>query len=310
MSSQGETAGNGEVEALNISAISIIFASMEYEKINLEDYFQTGEGGTALTYNLKNGKTLAKLFSSGVAADTAEREFLMNGVVYESGLPTPKPIRLITDGTRFGAEYELIPNKRSFTRIISQEPDKLEPLSRRFAVLARQIHEKPADTEKLPDMRELIRDGILKFEALPAEYRDRMFAFLDNCPAPKTCLHGDLHIGNIITDGQRDLWIDVGDFAWGTPEWDLGMMYYTTHFFTPERADNIFHLDLETLKRHWEAFAPVYYGTDDPDELAAKERSLYPYIALKIAFAIGKLGRNIGSKIDGLLRQFDAFMGK
>ena len=95
----------------------------EFERINLDDYIQTGEGGTALTYNHKDGKTLAKLFLPSMAADNAVREFRINQVVYESGLPTPKPIRLITDGTRFGAEYELIQPKRSFTRIISQEPD-------------------------------------------------------------------------------------------------------------------------------------------------------------------------------------------
>ncbi len=33
---------------------------MTYEQINLEDYIQTGEGGTALSYNHKEGKTLAK----------------------------------------------------------------------------------------------------------------------------------------------------------------------------------------------------------------------------------------------------------
>ena len=31
-----------------------------YETIHLNDYVQTGEGGTALTYNHKDGKTLAK----------------------------------------------------------------------------------------------------------------------------------------------------------------------------------------------------------------------------------------------------------
>lgn len=30
-----------------------------YEKINLEDYIQTGEGGTAQAYTRKDGKTLA-----------------------------------------------------------------------------------------------------------------------------------------------------------------------------------------------------------------------------------------------------------
>ena len=173
----------------------------DIQAINLEDYVQTGEGGTAITYNNKNGKTLAKLFTPGWAADTAAREFRINQVVYESGLPTPQPIRLITDGTRFGAEYELISPKRSFARIISEEPDQLVPLSERFARLTRQIHEKPADTQRLPDIKEIIITWIDKFESLPADLKERFHRFLALVPSSPTCLHGDLHIGNIITDG-------------------------------------------------------------------------------------------------------------
>ena len=182
-----------------------------YERIDLNDYVQTGEGGTALTYNHKDGKTLAKLFLAGIAAENAIREFCTSRVVYESGLPTPKPIRLITDGERFGAEYELIQHKRSFTRIISQEPDKLVPLSERFAVLAKQLHQTSADTTRLPDMRELASTWIDRLTDFPDELKRRFHRFIDTVPSRPTCLHGDLHIGNIITDGNRELWIDVGD---------------------------------------------------------------------------------------------------
>ena len=261
----------------------------DMEKINLDDYIQTGEGGTALTYNHKDGKTLAKLFMSSMAADNAVREFRINQVVYESGLPTPKPIRLITDGTRFGAEYELIHPKRSFTRIISQEPDQLVPLSERFAVLARKIHETPADTKRLPDMKDLVSGWIARISNLTDDLRARIDRFLDTVPSTPTCLHGDLHIGNIITDGQRDLWIDVGDFAYGVPEWDLGMMYYSANFMSAERCDNIFHLDPPTLKAHWTVFAKAYYGTDSQEVLDAEIQKLQPFIYVKMAFLVSKL---------------------
>ena len=260
-----------------------------YEAIDLNDYVQTGEGGTALTYNHKDGKTLAKLFMSGIAADNAIREFRTGQVVYDLGLPTPKPIRLITDGERFGAEYELIQHKRSFTRIISQEPDQLVPLSERFAVLAKQIHQKPADIQRLPDMRELASTWIDRLADFPDELKRRFHRFIDTVPATPTCLHGDLHIGNIITDGQRDLWIDVGDFAYGTPEWDLGMMYYSANFMSAERCDNIFHLDPPTLKAHWTVFAKAYYGTDSQEVLDAEIQKLQPFIYVKMAFLVSKL---------------------
>ena len=49
-----------------------------YETIDLNDYVQTGEGGTSLTYNHKDGKTLAKLFLASMAAENAIREFRMS----------------------------------------------------------------------------------------------------------------------------------------------------------------------------------------------------------------------------------------
>ena len=279
-----------------------------YKQIDLNDYVQTGEGGTSLTYNHRDGKTLAKLFLAGIAAENAIREFRTSQVVYESGLPTPKPIRLITDGTRFGAEYELIQPKRSFTRIISQEPDQLVPLSQRFAVLAKQIHQTPADTTRLPDMRELAGTWIDRLTEFPDDLKARFHRFLDTVPTTPTCLHGDLHIGNIITDGSRDLWIDVGDFAYGVPQWDLGMMYYSSHFLSPERADNIFHLDNDTLRKHWDAFAPVYYGTDSQEALDAEVRKLQPFIATKMAFFISKLSGGKHPFSGPLLQLFDKYL--
>ena len=281
---------------------------MDYQLINLNDYFQTGEGGTALTYNNKNGRTLAKLFTPGYGAESAEREFRVNQVVYAMGIPTPEPVRLVTDGTRYGAEYELIPNKRSFTRIISQEPEQLEPLSIRFARLARELHQKPADTGRLPDMRELVRYHISRFEGLPQDLKDRLLVRLDSSPASAVCLHGDLHIGNIITDGTRDLWIDVGDFAYGCPEWDLGMMYYADHFMSEERAQSIFHVGMDTLKKHWALFAREYWSGEPAAEIAAHEKTLYPFIALKITFLVSKLHDGKGSVSEPLLNMINAYL--
>ncbi len=281
---------------------------MEYQKINLDNYVQTGEGGTALTYSNKDGRTLAKLFSPGYAVQSAEREFLVNQVVYRLGVPTPEPLRLVTDGERYGAEYELIPEKRSFTRIISEEPEQLEPLSIRFARLARELHQTPADTAILPDMRELVRYHISRFEGLPQNLKDRLLARLDSIPASAVCLHGDLHIGNIITDGTRDLWIDVGDFAYGCPEWDLGMMYYADHFMSEERAQSIFHVGMDTLKKHWALFAREYWSGEPAAEIAAHEKTLYPFIALKITFLVSKLHDGKGSVSEPLLNMINAYL--
>lgn len=280
-----------------------------YELINLDDYIQSGEGGMALTYNHKDGKTLAKLFMKGMGAETAEREFLVNKTVYEMGILTPKPIRLVTDGTRFGAEYELIPNKRSFARIISQEPEQIEPLSLRFARLTREIHQTPAETTRLPSMKELIRVRIVRYKDLPEDVREKALQFLDSVPDAPTCLHGDLHIGNIITDGKRTLWIDVGDFAYGVPEWDLGMMFYASNYMSEQRAISIFHLPMDVLRQHWAVFAKEYYGITDPEELKKKEQALLPYFAVKMLFIIAKIHNGSGAPSEMMLSLIRRILG-
>lgn len=281
---------------------------MTYEPINLDDYIQTGEGGTAITYNHRNGRTLAKLFTPGYAAETARREFLVNRLVFDMGLPTPEPIRLITDGTRYGAEYELIVGKRSFTRIISQEPGQLEPLSLLFARLSRELHATKADTARLPDMRSLVHDAVVRFESLPQNLKVLLLDALDALPSADTCLHGDLHIGNIITDGKRNLWIDVGDFAYGRPEWDLAMMYYAEKHISEERAQSIFHLGLDTLAKHWDVFSKAYWNTENPEELEAHVKGLGPYISLKLTYVLCKLHDRKGPVSEGLLKLIENYL--
>ena len=132
----------------------------------------------------------------------------------------------------------------------------------RFAQLAREIHQTPADT---------------------------------------TRLHGDLHIGNIITDGERTLWIDVGDFAYGVPEWDLGMMFYSSNYMSEQRAISIFHLPIEVLRKHWAVFAKAYFGIEDQEELKKKQRALFPFFAVKMLFIISKIHNGSGAPSEMIL---------
>ena len=255
-----------------------------YEKINLDDYIQSGEGGMALTYNHKDGKTLAKLFMKGMGAETAEREFLVSKTVYEMGIPTPEPYRLVTDGERFGAEYELIRNKRSFARILSEEPERLEEISLTFARASRELHSHKADSARLHSYKEVLTRFYQEKDRVPEEYKRLALAFLEKVPEADTCLHGDLQIGNIITDGERTLWIDVGEFSHGVSEWDISILWTMAHNMKAERSVNLFHITPETFNKHWNIFLPAYLGTTDPGELEAYTRRLFPFYATKVPY--------------------------
>jgi len=257
---------------------------LSYETIDINDYIQSGEGGTALSYRHKTQNTLAKLYKPGFEAERAISEFLTARTVYEMGIPTPEPIRLVTDGERYGAEYAFIPGKRSFTRIISEEPGRLEEISLEFARLTRELHSFKADTSRLRSYKQTLQNFYRERDLVPADYKDRALKFLEPLPDTPTCLHGDLQIGNIITDETRTLWIDVGEFSYGLPEWDLGVMWTVCHNMRAELAQFLFHVQPETLTRHWDIFLPAYLGTRDRQTLEAYNKRLLPFYAVKVPY--------------------------
>ena len=261
-----------------------------YETIDLNDYVQTGEGGTSLTYTHQMRHTMAKLFNLVNEAELAEKEFLTARAVFEMGIPTPEPLRLVTDGERQGVEYELISNKRSFTRIISQEPERLEEISLAFARMARELHTQKANTSRFTSVKERLRRFYQeKGDLVTEEYKEHALNFIDKSPDADTCLHGDLHIGNVITDGQRSFWIDLGQFSYGEPEWDLGWMWTICNQIDDKRSDFILHLTPETLKAHWNLFIATYLGTNDQEAIGQYTRRLMPYYAVRLPYMLDLL---------------------
>ena len=257
---------------------------IEYERIDLNEYDRTGEGGTAVSYTHRTEPWLAKWYNPGFEAERAREEFLTARTVFEAGIPTPEPRRLVTDGERFGAEYELIPGKRSFTRIISQEPGRLEEISVEFAAQARKLHSTPADTARMRSYKQAVRRFYLEKDMVPEDYKRQALAFIETVPEAPTCVHGDLQIGNIITDGKRTLWIDVGEFGYGVPEWDLGLMYMMYTNMDPQRADSLFHVSPETLREHRDIFMAAYLGTAAPVQSGAFIQKLLPYYVVKVPY--------------------------
>lgn len=254
------------------------------ESINLDEYRQSGEGGTAITYKHNSRNSLAKLYKSGFEADMAIEEFKVAQAVYDLGISTPKPYRLVTDGERFGAEYEFISGKRSFARSLSQEPEKMPELVEAFAKAALELHATAADTNRIPAIREVLHAFYLSSDTVTPEYRKRALAFLDKIQEPSTCVHGDFHIGNIITDGNHTLWIDIGQFGYGAPEWDLGWFWTITHNLGDNRADFLLHLTQETLVSFWDAFLPAYLGTSASTALREYTRKILAYYAVRVPF--------------------------
>ncbi|MBQ7280236.1 MAG: TIGR02172 family protein [Bacteroidales bacterium] len=278
--------------------VNMVFGEEKYDtphRINLADYEQSGDGYTAVSYNHKDGHTMIKLYNDFMPVEAAVNELTFARNVVSLGITTPMAGRLITDGKRFGAEFERITPKQSFARAISNAPDMLEEYALRFAQRCRQLHSIECNTALFPPASKAAHQTIVDCPYFADDEKQRMHAIVDSTPEATTCLHGDMHIGNIITNGERDYWIDLGDFGWGNPLYDLGMFYLTSHFNDEQLTQHLYHISSSQIKRVWDIFIREYLQTTDESKIKEVEEQCRPFAALRLMYygTRGKMDDNM-----------------
>ena len=260
--------------------IEHVFGKPKPELINLADYEESGDGYTAISYNHKDGKRMMKLYASYMPISVPENELQMTWSIMDLGLRIPKAYRLVTDGKRVGVEFERILNKRSFSRAISQEPDQLEAYVKDFADACHKLHATPCNTEVFTSVKDFFNAAVDASKDYGSTQKARMHAFIDAAPDATTCLHGDMHIGNIIRSGNLDYWIDLADFRYGHPYFDLGMLWFVcVANESEEMAQQLFHLSHAQMLQVWAVFVKYYFEgaltTEEADRLIAPYAALY-----------------------------------
>lgn len=266
-----------------VAKVNEVFGEPHYtaEKIDLSDYELSGESYASLSYNHKNGKRMMKLYTSCMTKETCEAELKMTEKVQALGINVPQAYRLVTDGERVGVEYERINPKISFSSAIAQEPSKLKHYAESFADMSKELHAKRCDPNKFTSAVEHFKGVVARTKYLDEEGRQKAHHFLDQIPESPYCLHGDMHIGNVITDGRKNWWIDLGDFRYGIPLFDLGQFYFLSHCNPDELTQGMFHLDNKTMQEVWRVFVKRYYATDDVETV---DRKVAPYTALYMLY--------------------------
>lgn len=264
--------------------------TMDFEPviIDMNNYVESGEGFCSVSYNHRNGKTMIKLYNDFVDRSVPEDELHESQAVLDMGFTTPSPIRMITDGKRYGNEFERITNKRSFARAISQEPDKVEYYAVEFAKMCKQLHSTPCDKDIFPSAADYARKNIRENTYFTDERKAKMLAFIDRLPEKDTCVHGDLHIGNVITDGKKDYWIDLAEFSYGNPLFDLGMFYIVCNANPDDVTMKLYHINNATMAEVWKYFVREYYGAVTYEEIEDINRRLKTFAIIRMAFFINQ----------------------
>jgi len=263
---------------------SVVNVSRKPKQLDMSRYEVFGESFLSKAYNSDDGDAMIKVYGGHFPARMVAQEKAMARAVMLFGLPTPLVGTLYTDGTNNALDYERIPGKRSFSRVISEEPERLEEMTVRFAAMCRQLHSTPCDTAVFPDRLNVYRSVVARCDRLTEAERAKIFAFIDSVPKATTCLHGDMQMSNVITSPRGDMWIDLSDFSYGAPMLDIGMWYFLSKLNPEERVQQLFHMGNAQMAQIWDIFAREYFDARTPEALAEAERRVQPYAALHMLY--------------------------
>ena len=252
---------------------------MEAIKINLEDYVHSGEGANGESFDHRTDPSIMmKLYNPGKIQQPLD-EMLMARKVYDLGIPTPEPGDYVTDGVRYGIRFRRIEGKISYSRATGQHPENVARYAQEFAGMCRELHRVHVDTALFENVKDRNLRLLEENPFFTPAQKDAIGRFIADSPDTDTAIHGDLQFSNAIFVGEKRYFIDLGDFCYGFPLFDLGMVYLCCCISDEAFIRETFHMPKSLSVRFWEEFAPAYFGSDRP--LKDIEEEIRPYAGLK-----------------------------
>ena len=245
-------------------------------RIDLNDYERVGEGANGASYNHKTDPDIMlKVYFRNFEAAAKELELAQK--VYRMGIPTPEPGDLITDGERMGIRFRRLTGKRSYSRACGDEPERVEEYAREFAQMCKKLHATHVDTTQFESVKDRLYAMLEANPDFTPEQKQKIRDFIASAPEADTAIHGDLQFSNgIFTEEngvRKSYFIDLGDFCYGYPMFDIGMVYLCCCLNDEAWTMEQYHMSNATAAKFWDFFADEYFGKEaDMDEIMKEVR--------------------------------------
>ena len=253
---------------------------MEAIKISLDDYVLSGGGANGESYAHKTDPTvMLKLYFPGKIQQPLD-EMLLARKVYDIGIPSPEPGKyVVTEDGRYGILFHRIPGKVSYSHATGDHPENVIQYAEEFAEMCLQLHATHVDTTQFENVKDRYHRLLSENPFFKADEKDKLGRFIDSVPDTDTAIHGDLQYSNVVFTSNHRYFIDLGDFCYGNPLFDLGMVYLSSNLSEEVFIKDTFHMDKVTSVKFWQAFAPAYFGKDR--SLKDIEEEILPFAGLK-----------------------------
>ena len=251
----------------------IIQVEKAYRVISVQGCEVVGHGANGTIYRIDQDNVV-KVYDNADALQNILKERELAKLAFILGIPTAISYDVVRVGDSYGSVFEFL-NARSFTRILIEEPDKLDWCVHEYVKMLRIIHTTLVPAGKLPDMKKTVLSwaGFLK-DYLPTEAGEKLVSLVEEIHHDDHMIHGDYHIKNLVLQNDEVFLIDMDTLAVGHPIFELGSIFNAYSGFSEidhtviERFQGI---NLETGKKFWHKCLAAYLVTDSEDRIREVE---------------------------------------
>lgn len=245
----------------------IIQVEKAYRIVSVEGCEIIGHGSNGTIYRIDKDNVV-KVYKNADALQEIQKERELAKLAFVLGIPTAISYDVVRVGDSYGSEFEFL-NARSFTRILSEEPDKLDWCVHEYVKMLRIIHSTLVPAGKLPDMKETVLSwtGFLQ-NYLPLEAGEKLVSLVEAVPHDDHMIHGDYHTKNLVLQNDEVLLIDMDTLAVGHPVFELASIFNAYSGFSEidhSRIERFQGINRETGLKFWHKSLAEYLETDKKD---------------------------------------------
>ncbi|MBQ9828358.1 MAG: anti-sigma factor antagonist [Lachnospiraceae bacterium] len=244
-----------------------------YRVVSVEGCEEIGRGANGTIYRIDQDNVV-KVYNNADALQEIQHEREVARTALVLGIPTAISYDVVRVGDSYGSVFELL-NARSFSKILSTEPDKMEWCVKEYTDLLKKIHSTVVPEGDLPDLRETVISWarFLK-DYLPEDMGRKLLSLVRAVPKDDHMIHGDYHTKNVELTDDEVLLIDMDTLAVGNPVFELASMFNAFIGFSecdPEIIKKFQGFDHNVASEFWHRVLAEYLGTDDEDIITAVE---------------------------------------
>ncbi len=234
-----------------------------YRVVSIEGCEEIGRGANGTLYRIDQDNVV-KVYNNADALSEIQHEREVAKLALILGVPTAISYDVVKVGESYGSVFELL-NARSFSKILANEPEKLDWCVGEYVKMLKTIHGTEVPEGKLPDMRETVIGWAEFLQAhLPEEAAKKLLALVQAVPRDDHMIHGDYHTKNLELQNDEVLLIDMDTLAVGNPVFELASMYNAFIGFSEcdhEIIKRFQGFDFETAQTFWRKTLAAYLGT-------------------------------------------------